>query len=160
MPSVLFVCTANQFRSPIAAARLRSKLIEENRSGAWNIASAGTWTTPDLPALPFARELAHAYGISLDDHRTQLVSRTQMAEFDLVLVMEAGHQEALLTEFPFASGYLFLLSEVVDGIRYDVHNPTNSFDEAAKCIADLHALIERGYESICSLAEAICVSHA
>lgn len=158
MPSVLFVCTANQYRSPIAAARFEAKLNEERRLGVWNIASAGTWTTPGLPALALACKLAHNYGLSVDDHKTRLVSRAQITEFDLVLVMESGHKEALLTEFPFAAGYLFMLSEVVDGLQYDIRNPTTSYEEAEKCIRDLCELIERGYEKICKLAEAICVT--
>ncbi|HUH97904.1 MAG TPA: hypothetical protein VLZ89_11125 [Anaerolineales bacterium] len=158
MPSVLFVCTANQYRSPIAAARFRAKILQDGRPGVWNISSAGTWTTPGLPALPLARKLAHSHGVSLDDHRTRLVSKAQITEFDLVLVMESGHKEALLTEFPFAAGYLFMLSEVVDGLQYDIHNPTSSQEEAEKCIGDLCELLERGYEKICQLAEAICVS--
>ena len=158
MPSVLFVCTANQYRSPIAAAQFQAKLNREMRPGIWNIASAGTWTTPGLPALPLARRLAHNHGISIDEHRTNLVSQAQMAEFDLVLVMESGHKEALLNEFPFAAGYLFMLSEVVDGLKYDIRNPTNSPEEAEKCVRDLCELVDRGYEKICTLAEAICVT--
>jgi len=158
MPSVLFVCTANQYRSPIAAARFEAKLNQEGRPGTWKIASAGTWTTPGLPALPLACKLAHNHGLSVDEHKTRLVSRAQITEFDLVLVMESGHKEALLTEFPFAAGYLFMLSEVVDGLQYDIHNPTTSYEEAEKCIRDLCELIERGYEKICTLAEAICVT--
>jgi len=158
MPSVLFVCTANQYRSPIAAARFKAKLMEEGRPGVWSIASAGTWTAPDLPALPFARKLARDHGVSVDEHRTSLVSQAHLTEFDLVLVMESGHKEALLAEFPFAAGYLFMLSEVVDGIPYDIHNPTSSPEEAEQCIHDLCELIERGYEKICTLAEAICIT--
>ncbi len=158
MPSILFVCTANQYRSAFAAAYFEAKLIREERAGVWTIASAGTWTSPGLPALPLARKLAHDRGINLDDHRTTLVSQHQLIEFDLVLVMESGHKEALLNEFPFAAGYLFMLSEVVDGLRYDIRNPTSSLQEAEKCIMDLCELIERGYEKICNLAEAICVT--
>ncbi len=158
MPSVLFVCTANQYRSPIAAARFEARLTREGRPGIWKISSAGTWTAPGLPVLPVARKLARSHGINLDDHTTKLVSKAQLTEFDLVLVMESGHKEALLTEFPFAAGYLFMLSEVVDGLRYDIHNPTTSYEEAEKCISDLCELIERGYEKICTLAEAICVT--
>jgi protein-tyrosine phosphatase len=158
MPSILFVCTANQFRSPFAAAYFEAKLLREERAGDWKVASAGTWTTPGLPALPLARKLALDHGINLDDHRTTLVSKKQLIEFDVVLVMESGHKEALLNEFPFAAGYLFLLSEVVDGLGYDIRNPTSSYEDAEKCITDLCELIERGYEKICALAEAVCVT--
>jgi len=158
MPSILFVCTANQYRSPFAAAYFEAVLRRKEHAGDWKIASAGTWTTPGLPALPLARKLAHDRGIDIDDHRTSLVTRAQLIEFDLVIVMESGHKEALLTEFPFAAGYLFMLSEVVDGLRYDIRNPTSSLQEAEKCIADLCELLDRGHEKICALAESVCVA--
>ncbi len=157
MPSVLFVCTANRFRSPIAAAAFKAKLLKEGRDGTWSIASAGTWTTPGLPAAPLAIRLARQRGLSLDGHRTYPVSQTLLATFDLVLVMDMGHKEALLAEFPFTASYLLLLSEVVDGIRYDISDPANSPDLAGKFLEELCEVVERGYEKICLLAETICV---
>jgi protein-tyrosine-phosphatase len=43
-PSVLFVCTANMIRSPIAAALFRSRLANKRPDWQeWRIDSAGTW---------------------------------------------------------------------------------------------------------------------
>jgi protein-tyrosine phosphatase len=155
MPSIIFVCTANQFRSPIAAALFRKKLAGQARPGKWEIASAGTWTTAGLASTPVAGRLARACGVDLEGHHTALVSHSQLSKFDLVLVMEAGHREALLAEFPSVGARVFLLSEVVDQIRYDIPDPARAPEHAEKFLHELCELIERGYETICKLAEAI-----
>lgn len=156
MPSVLFVCTANHYRSPIAAALFKAKLSAERRPGRWDIRSAGTWTIPDLPPTPLASRLARRCGLSLQGHRTSLVSGAQLMNTDLILVMEAGHKEALLAEFPFIVGRVFLISEVVDQIRYDVPDPAHSPEQIEKFLRELCQLVERGYETICELAESLC----
>lgn len=155
MPSILFVCTANQFRSPIAAALFRKKLAEQPRPGKWEIASAGTWTTPGLAPSPVASRLARGLGLSLDGHHTELVSHSRLAKFDLVLVMESGHREALLAEFPSNGGRVFLLAEVVDKIRYDIPDPARAPEHAERFARELCELVERGFETICKLAERI-----
>ena len=51
MPTVLFVCTGNLHRSPLAAAFLR-RLLQESKLAGWQVESAGTWTVSEkrLPA--------------------------------------------------------------------------------------------------------------
>jgi protein-tyrosine phosphatase len=160
MPSILFICTANHYRSPIAAAYFRKKLLEEERPGTWVIGSAGTWTIPDLPASPFAVRLAECQGLSLAGHKTYLVSEAQLIYFDLILVMEAGHKEALLVEFPSIQGRIYLLSEVIDSVCYDVSDPARFPEHAQKLIVELLQLIDRGYQAICALAESLCAVEA
>jgi protein-tyrosine phosphatase len=155
MPSIIFVCTANQFRSPIAAALFRKKLEAQARPGKWEIASAGTWTTPGQPSTPAAGQLAQRCGVSLEGHLTELVSHSRLSRFDLVLVMEAGHREALLAEFPSIGARVFLLAEVVDHMRYDIPDPARSPEHAGRFAGEMCELIERGYEAICKLAEDI-----
>lgn len=155
MPSILFVCTANQYRSPIAAGLFHARLAREGEAAAWQIGSAGTWTVPDQPAMPTARRLAREVGVDLDTHRTCLVSRDLLSTFDLVLVMEAGHKEALLAEFPFAAHYLFQLSEAVDDISYDMPDPNSSPQSAREFVQELRRTMDRGHNKIRALAEGI-----
>jgi protein-tyrosine phosphatase len=155
MPSIIFVCTANQFRSPIAAALFRKRLEAQARPGKWEIASAGTWTTPGQASTPAASQLAQRCGVSLEGHITELVSHSRLSRFDLVLVMEAGHREALLAEFPSIGARVFLLAEVVDHMRYDIPDPARSPEHAERFAGEMCELIERGYEAICKLAEDI-----
>src|SRR5574341_1185717 len=152
MPSVLFVCTANQYRSPIAAALFKAKLFAEKQPGMWDVNSAGTWTIPGLPPTPLAKKLARSCGLILEMHRTRLLSQAQLINSDLILVMEAGHIEALLAEFPSIASRVFLLSEVVDGVRYDIPDPAGSPEHAKEYIQELCEVIERGFHQITNLA--------
>jgi protein-tyrosine-phosphatase len=112
MPSILFVCTANQFRSPIAAAYFTRKLSEAGTPGTWAVESAGTWTPPGLEAHPLAVASAAKLGLDLQPHRTREVSAEMLAGADLVVVMEHGHKEALEAEFPEIRGRVALLGSL------------------------------------------------
>jgi protein-tyrosine phosphatase len=155
MPSVLFVCTANQFRSPIAAACF-SKLIErEQGAKSWRVESAGTWANSGTRAPDIAVQVAESLGLPrLDRHLSRQIDRQLLEGFDLVIVMETGHKEAICIEFPSICQRTYLLSEIVDGISYDIPDPPNSAsvtpDEAGTILFDLLA---RGKEKILKLAE-------
>jgi protein-tyrosine phosphatase len=152
MPSILFVCTANRFRSPLAAAMLRKSLEELGIAEAWTIASAGTWGIPGEPAIPEVVVPAGRFGIQLSDHRSRRVSEGLLSTYDLILVMQAGQKEALLSEFPPLKERVYLLSEVVERRTYDIPDALGSEQETAEVVAELHSLIERGLDSICILA--------
>jgi len=151
MPSVLFVCTANRFRSPLAAAAMRRKIVEQGDQGSYHIASAGTWTVSGLPATSAALLAAQQAGLDLVGHFSVPVDAVTLEAYDLILVMEAGHKEALVYEFPMVSKRVHLLSEVVDGLAYDIPDAASD-EEALEIASDLTGLIERGYERICQLA--------
>jgi len=155
MPSVLFLCTANRFRSPLAAAIFRNKLNEDGQLASWQVGSAGTWTVPGLPAIPLALLAAQQLGLDLNAHASVPVNAQMLAEHDLILVMETGHKEALASEFPFVRKRVYLLSEVVDKVAYDIPDPEQSNEEAGEIARELNDLIQRGYAQICLLAEAL-----
>jgi protein-tyrosine phosphatase len=96
MPSVLFVCTANLYRSPLAAAFLREQLKDAPGGKKWVIGSAGIWTVPGLPPVPAAIDAAEAPGLDIKNNISTLVNKENLVKYDLVLVMEAGHQEAIV----------------------------------------------------------------
>jgi len=152
MPSILFVCTANRFRSPLAAAFLLKALEEEGMAESWRIGSAGTWASPGQPVLPGVSEAAQGFGIDLSAHRSARVSRRLLSEYDLVLVMQASQREALLTEFPELGERVYLFSEVVERRSYDIPDVPGSEEGVREIAAELEALIRRGLKYICVLA--------
>src|SRR5512145_1322078 len=96
MPSILFICTANQFRSPLAAACLLNTIQATQPAGIWVVESAGTWTTGGMPAPELSKKIAGELGLpGLENHRTRQVDLELLSRFDLSIVMEAGHKEAL-----------------------------------------------------------------
>jgi protein-tyrosine-phosphatase len=152
MPSILFVCTANRFRSPLAAAMLRKNLEELGNSQGWHISSAGTWAEAGLPVVPDISNATQKLGLDLSGHRSVSVSGQLLSSYDLILVMEAGQKEALLSEFPHLQNRVHLLSNVVENRSYDIPDALGSEQEAAEIVTELNSLIQRGRDSICVLA--------
>ncbi len=152
MPSILVVCTANQCRSPMAAALLRRRLADSPHREGWRVTSAGTWVQPQAPAASLMQRVAQEWGIDLRGHQAQEVGEPLLADQDLVVVMERGQKEALAIEFPWVAPRLYLLSELA-GPAYDVADPIDqAFDDYRATAQELDDLIGRGLTRIIDLA--------
>jgi protein-tyrosine phosphatase len=156
MVSVLFICTGNQYRSPIAAEAFRGQLIRDKRAAQWQVSSAGTWTSSGCRMPRAAVELAGAFGMNIDGHVTRMLDAKMLEDADFVFVMEQGHKESIQVEFPFAKKKLHLLSQVVDKLSYDIPDPAGStYGEAREIIHDLVMIVRAGYGNIYRIAESI-----
>lgn len=154
MPSILFICTENRFRSPLAAALLSEAIQKEKVEGSWRVESAGTWTKAGQPVAKAALEAAKRLGLKgLEAHVSREVDQELLNQFDLILVMEIGHQVAMEIEFPTIFGRLMLLSEIVDGMPYNIPDPSHQNDNPEEIVLELQRLIQRGRKKILSMAE-------
>lgn len=151
MPAILFVCTGNLYRSPLAAAFFRL-LLDSHGLHDWLTDSVGTWARTGQAAPAAVVRAAAQFGARLESHRSQLIRAETLSNFDLVLVMERGHKEALDVEFPAFAPRVHLLSRVVDGLDYDIPDPLVSGEGVDALAASLHETLERGFKSICALA--------
>ena len=87
-------------------------------------------------------------GIDIGDHRAHTVDEREIAEADLVLVMEEAHRRTLFYNYPHLLGKIFLLSEM-SGNYHDIKDPYRQPKEAYQRTADeLATLIEDGYPTI------------
>jgi protein-tyrosine phosphatase len=95
---LLFVCTGNTCRSPmaevIARARARQRGLDVE------VYSAGLMTGPGSPAAGHARRLAADRGLDLAAHRTTVLTPDLLAMSDLVLGMTERHVDALRPAMP------------------------------------------------------------
>ncbi len=156
MPSILFICTANKFRSPISAKLLQKQIDLLPNSADWQIHSAGTWTTDGLPPPPITIQIGHRIGLrGIELHRTRQVDQTQVEESDLIIVMEANHKEALINEFPSIQRKVFLLSEIVNGKVYDIPDPATPMVDADEVANELTQLISHGFDKIIELTKTL-----
>ena len=153
MPSVLFVCTANICRSPIAMG-LFEKMFNDERvesySGhqPWIVDSAGTWAKPGRLVHENSRQVSGQRGIDIEAHRSQPVSAELLEAFDLTLTMEQGHKEALRIEFPQVAKRIFVITEMA-GYDYDIPDPIgHPVDEYEMVYRDLERLLTAGRERI------------
>lgn len=150
MRSVLFVCTANQCRSPMAMAILRAKT--EDTPGDWKIESAGTWAVEGAPANQKTQQVLAEQGLDLSDHRSRMVTGEMLAGFNLILVMEPGHKEALQIEFPEAARRIHLLSEMI-GFSFTIVDPVGGEIEGYRAtVREIDQILTEGMDRIKSLA--------
>jgi len=154
MPSVLFVCTANICRSPMASAIFRAKLTQWEIGEDWRVESAGIRAMEGLPAAQNVElTLSYLYKVSISEHRSRSVSQELLSSFDLILTMEKGHQEALKVEYPQLAERVFLITEMVGEdkeIEDPIGRPLAIFQKTAR---ELDQILTDGFENIRQLAE-------
>jgi len=92
---ILFVCSGNTCRSPLAEAIAR-RVAEESGVGGLKFRSAGTSTVPGLPASEGARRAAKRHGLSLESHASLPLSEAAVDWAELVLPMAPKHLERVL----------------------------------------------------------------
>lgn len=154
MPSVLFVCTANQYRSPFAALSFSRVLVQNRPTGKWVVESAGTWAKEGVAPPAYMVDIAKRLGLDgLDQHRSQQITHKMIDLFDLIMVMEAGHKEALRSEFQSAQKRIYLLSEVTDGLSYNIADPSTPDINPYKIAKQIDQLIVKGFDRIIEAAE-------
>lgn len=128
---LLFVCTGNTCRSPLAAAITRRALAARGWENV-SVASAGLGAFDGAPASDGSLSAAARHDLDLSDHRSARVTRAMLEEADLILAMSpthlfhlndlgAGEKSVLLTAFAAA--------EDPAGIPPSVADPIGGSDE-------------------------------
>jgi protein-tyrosine phosphatase len=152
MPSVVFVCTANICRSPLAEVLFRDWLRRNAVPGEWRVGSAGTWAEPGASASVYSQQMAKQRGLDLARHEARLVDETLLAEADIVLCMSRGHHEALQVEFPQYAHKIHVWTALA-GPAYDVADPYGGpLAGYIEMATGMEALIEKTGEQIVALA--------
>ncbi len=93
---VLFVCTGNTCRSPMAEALLRDALASRGADQVM-VSSAGTGAWNGAPVSEGAYLVGLEHGLDLSGHRAQLLTREVVKGSDLILTM-SGHHRARVAE--------------------------------------------------------------
>lgn len=126
---ILFVCTGNTCRSPLAevlARELTAKALGVPAAavlahGYW-FASAGTSTLDGMPASDGSLAAAAELGLDLGAHQTQALTPELVTRARFVYCMAQSHRRAVLAEMPEAGEKIALLRP--DGL--DVADPHGS----------------------------------
>lgn len=110
---VLFVCTGNLCRSPMAEGLLRHELSKRG-CGDIEVASVGTWASPGQSATFEAIRALEERGIDLSTHRARPLVRSEVEDADVIVAMTSVHMREILEVAPEARAKLVLLKEITE----------------------------------------------
>ncbi len=106
MKNILVICTGNICRSPTGEYLLKKELGPD-----FNVMSAGLGALVDHGAHEISQKVAMEHGIDMSAHRARQVNLDILRWADLILVMENGHKQELLSKYPMLDGKVFRYGE-------------------------------------------------
>ena len=120
---IIFVCTGNTCRSPMAEALFRARMPESWR-GKVEVSSAGTHALEGEPASQTAVDVLSDIGIDLTAHGARRVSEKLLSEADLIVVMAEGHARIIESLDPAAAPKLLRLGGLIPDRKHtDIADP-------------------------------------
>lgn len=131
---VMFVCSGNICRSPIAAGWARQKF--EQRGDDARIVSAGTLGIVGKPAASFGQLAMEEAGIDISDHYSQGVQPAMVEAADWVVVMSPRHEDFLMQHLPHTADKLVRLWEYASDDIDQIDDPVGQGVEAFRICRD------------------------
>jgi len=135
---LLFVCTGNICRSPLAEAIFRHQAEQAGHGRLFEVDSAGThgWHEGER-ADPRARRVGQQRGVPVTSIAREVEPR-DFERFDLVLALDRGHLRQLQARCPAPlRGKIRLMRDFDEPAGGDVPDPYYSDDEAFEQVFDM-----------------------
>ncbi|MEJ6951144.1 low molecular weight protein arginine phosphatase [Natronospora cellulosivora (SeqCode)] len=122
MPKIVFVCTGNTCRSPMAELLLKKMLHERGIEG-WRVFSAGISAFPGQTISRNAADVLKDEGIDSSKHLSKELSKEMISEASLLITMTRVHKKIILEEFPEYADKIYTLKECSNSETGDVIDP-------------------------------------
>jgi len=131
---LIFVCTGNTCRSPMAEGLLRSLL---GPNCGWEISSAGIHASNGLPASTGAVTALRDQGLDISAHRSRRLTPSLVRGADLIVTMTGGHRDAVLSIDPQSEGKVFLLKSFgIAQCAADIYDPVGEALDVYRRVRD------------------------
>ena len=148
---LLFVCTGNTCRSPMAQAVARHELAHrlgpmaaDAEAGYFRAVSAGVFASPGSPATPEGVRALEAMNIPTSPHHSQMLSMDLLQQAEAVYCMTESHRRAVLGVVPGIEYKVFRL----DADR-DIADPIGGGLEVYKvCLNQIQTAIARRFDEL------------
>src|SRR5918992_3833323 len=151
MKTVLFVCTGNICRSPMAEGLFRHATKGRNE---FRVVSAGVGAVDGLPPSEFAVRALRELGIDISKQRSRMLTAELVNQADYIFGMTHSHVDAITLLYPQAAEKTFLLrefDETLESYENDISDPIggsyeiylNCRDQIEQGIASMLKFIEQ-----------------
>ena len=135
MDKIVFICTGNTCRSPMAEGLFKS-LNGEQKTGLEAI-SAGIFTNNGMSASENAVIVAKELGADISNHKSQMLNGDIVNDAKYLVCMTGAHYDQILLKFPNVSDKLFTLSPT------DIDDPFGgNIDEYRSCATQIKSAVE------------------
>ena len=167
---VLFLCTGNSCRSPMAEGILK-KMLRENEVDDFEISSAGISTFSGVPASLFSMQVSKTRNVDLSQHRSRQLNKQILKKADLILAMSDEHLEYVRKMDKNALDRTHLLKafsssrrqigendsasnkDESTGVLYIKDPIGGSMDDYNRCFVELEEEIGRAFQELVGLAD-------
>ena len=142
---ILFVCTGNTCRSPMAQV-MATQLFGEG----FQVISAGLMAAPNSAASTHAVTAMNERQLDLAGHQSQMVTETLLKSTDLILTMTESHKSAIVKMAP---GKVYTLGEYA-GYKISISDPFGGDLEVYRaCAKEIHKLLLKIRDKITTYRE-------
>ncbi len=140
---VLFVCTGNTCRSPMAEALFRKEA--QQRGMNCECRSAGIATFTGSPASDNAVAVMKEIGVDISGFRSTSIKAILADEYDIYVPMTFNHAQALV-QLGIGKNKIYLFdSEITDPYGGSVDFYRKTRDELSVCVKKLADFIQKNY---------------
>ena len=151
---IIFVCTGNVCRSPMAEGLFRTLVRDDNQ---YHIESAGISAAPGEKASQHTTDVLKKEKVDLSRFRSQLLTRTHVEQATHIFTMTRGHREYVESLYPKAADKTYLVCEfcpdddlmggdVPDPIGYGRVAYEDTLDTLKRALPSVHAYIEKTWK--------------
>lgn len=136
MTTLVFVCTGNICRSPMAEGLLKARLSDEDDI---EVLSAGLAAGDGMPPSEHAVAVTKEIGIDITSQKSRLLDESLVRRADFLFVMTFSHLDHILMLYPEASQKTFLVRQFIEEetlLNRDISDPIGQSEEVYRRCRD------------------------